>query len=152
MTSDEAPHESVDGESAPSAEQEPSAPRPRRRRHWILWLVLAFIVAPLALLALWTTITLSYTYSRGNRAGYVQKFSQKGWLCKTWEGELAMVNVPGALQERWDFSVRNDSIAQVLLRDMGSQVSLSYEQHKGVPLSCFGETEYFVTGVRVVSH
>jgi len=110
----------------------------------------AVIIAPLALVALWTFAALNYTYSRGDRAGYVQKFSRKGWLCKTWEGELAMVNVPGAMQERWEFSVRDDSVAHVISQSLGQRVSLDYDQHRGVPTSCFGETEYFVTGVRVL--
>jgi hypothetical protein len=110
----------------------------------------AVIITPIVLLALWVSITLRYTYSRGDRAGYVQKFSQKGWICKTWEGELAMVNVPGAMQERWEFTVRNDSIARLISQSMGQRVSLDYSQHLGVPTSCFGDTEYFVTGVRVL--
>ena len=75
---------------------------------------------PAALLAAWSWIALTYTYSGGNRAGYVQKFSDKGWICKTWEGELSMVNVPGAAQEKWLFSVRNDSVARVIRETMGN--------------------------------
>jgi hypothetical protein len=108
------------------------------------------IISPIVLLAIWTLIALNYSYSQGDRAGYVQKFSRKGWLCKTWEGQLAMVNIPGALQEKWDFSVRDDSIAHVITRSMGQRVSLTYDQHEGVPTSCFGETQYFVTGVRIL--
>jgi hypothetical protein len=126
-----------------------SATGHRRRRRWP-WVLAAVIVTPIALLALWTFIALGYTYSSGERAGYVQKFSSKGWICKTWEGELAMVNVPGAMQERWEFSVRNDSIAHVISSSMGQRVSLTYRQHMGVPTSCFGDTQYFVTGVRVL--
>jgi hypothetical protein len=84
----------------------------------------------------------------GYRAGYVQKFSRKGWICKTWEGELAMVNVPGAMQERWVFTVRNDSVAALIRNSLGKQVSLAYEEHRGVPTSCFGETQYFVVGIQ----
>jgi len=36
-------------------------------------------------------ITLQVVYSDGERVGYIQKISRKGWVCKTWEGELAMV-------------------------------------------------------------
>jgi hypothetical protein len=95
-------------------------------------------------------LALNYSYSHGERAGYVQKFSRKGWICKTWEGQLAMVNIPGAMQEKWDFSVRSDSIAALISRSMGQRVSLTYDQHQGVPTSCFGETQYFVDGVRVL--
>jgi hypothetical protein len=112
--------------------------------------VAAVILSPIAVIALWTVIALHYTYSDGQRAGYVQKFSRKGWMCKTWEGQLAMVNVPGALQERWDFTVRDDSIARLISNSMGQRVALEYDQHEGVPTSCFGETQYYVTGVRVL--
>jgi hypothetical protein len=119
----------------------------RRRRKWP-WILLGVVLAPVLLVAAWTAITLSYTYSEaGHRAGYLQKLSHKGWLCKTWEGELAMVNVPGAAQERFPFTVRSDSLAKVMSKMMGSRVSITYEQHKGVPTSCFGETEYYVIAV-----
>jgi hypothetical protein len=95
-------------------------------------------------------IALSYTYSRGDRAGYIQKLSKKGWICKTWEGELAMVNVPGAMQERFAFTVRSDSLAAAMNGMMGSQVSITYEEHRGVPGTCFGETNYYVSAVRPV--
>ncbi len=123
---------------------------PTRRRRWP-WIVAGALVGlPALVLAAWTMIALSYTYSSGDRAGYIQKLSKKGWLCKTWEGELAMVNIPGAMQERFPFTVRSDSLAAVMTRDMGSQVSLTYEEHRGVPGSCFGETNYYVTAVRPV--
>lgn len=119
----------------------------RRRRKWP-WIVLGVALTPILVLAAWTAIALSYTYSEaGHRAGYLQKLSHKGWICKTWEGELAMVNVPGAVQERFPFTVRSDSLAKVMSKMMGSRVSLTYEQHKGVPTSCFGETEYYVIAV-----
>ena len=121
----------------------------RRHRRWP-WIIAAVIVSPIAVITLWTAIALNYSYSRGSRAGYVQKFSRKGWICKTYEGELAMVNVPGALQERWEFSVRDDSIAHIITTSMGQRVSLTYDQHVGVPTSCFGETQYFVTAVQVL--
>ena len=133
----------------PAPAEEVPTRRLRRHRRWP-WVVAAVIVAPIAVVALWTLIALNYSYSRGNRAGYVQKFSRKGWICKTYEGELAMVNVPGALQERWEFSVRDDSVAHIITRSLGQRVSLTYDQHVGVPTSCFGETPYFVTGIQVL--
>jgi hypothetical protein len=128
----------------------PVEPRPPRKRHWGLMLFGIFVILPVLIVALWTAIALNWSYSRGERAGYIQKFSDKGWLCKTWEGELAMVNVPGAMQERFVFSVRSDSIAREITRLMGSRVALTYEQHRGVPLRCLAETEYYVTGVKGV--
>ncbi|MFL5619698.1 MAG: hypothetical protein ACJ79A_15050 [Gemmatimonadaceae bacterium] len=122
----------------------------RRQRRWPWIIVGALIGLPALVLAAWTAIALSYTYSRGDRAGYIQKLSKKGWICKTWEGELAMVNIPGAMQERFPFTVRSDSLAAEMNKMMGSQVSLTYEEHRGVPGSCFGETNYYVTAVRPV--
>jgi hypothetical protein len=120
------------------------------RRHWGKVTIAAIVVIPLAVFALWAAIALGYTYSSGERVGYVQKLSSKGWLCKTWEGELALSNVPGQIPEKFYFSVRSDSIAGVINATEGNRVSLTYAQHVGVPTSCFGETEYFVTGVRVL--
>jgi hypothetical protein len=108
------------------------------------------VVVPVLVLAVWTWSALTWSYSEGERAGYVQKFSKRGWVCKTWEGELAMVNVPGALQEKFLFTVRDDIVAQHILASMGKRVAITYEQHKGVPTTCFGETEYFVTAVKVL--
>lgn len=132
-----------------AADVEKTPPRKRRKWPWVLGL--GIFVVPVAILALWGWITLSYTYSEGERAGYVQKFSKKGWICKTWEGELAMANMPGAMPEIFKFSVRDDSAANVLTRTIGQRVSISYSQHKGVPTSCFGETQYFVTSVKPVA-
>ncbi len=126
------------------------AEAPRRRRRWGRMALLIVIVGPPLVFALWAWATLSYSYSAGNRAGYVQKFSKKGWLCKTWEGELAQVNLPGAMPEIFFFSVRDDRVAADIQRQMGNRVSLTYEEHRGVPSSCFGETDHFVTGVQAL--
>lgn len=105
----------------------------------------------LALLGVgWTWLSLTWSYSEGERAGYVQKFSKKGWLCKTWEGELAMVTMPGAIPEKFEFSVRDEAVAEAINRLAGKRVVLHYRQHKFVPTSCFAETEYFVIGVREI--
>ncbi|MFN3593573.1 MAG: hypothetical protein ACK4TK_02670 [Thiobacillaceae bacterium] len=108
------------------------------------------VVAIVLLFAAWTWLALTWSYSEGERAGYVQKFSKKGWLCKTWEGEIAMVTMPGAIPEKFAFSVREETVAEAINRLAGRRVVLHYQQHKFVPTSCFGETEYFVVGVRAV--
>ncbi len=113
------------------------------------WVALA-VVSAAATAALYTWVTLRFTYSFGERVGYVQKFSRKGWLCKTWEGELAMVTMPGAIPEKFYFTVRSDAMAGRINSALGKRVALVYEQHVGVPTTCFGETEYFVTQVNVV--
>jgi hypothetical protein len=131
----------------PTDDQEvPAAPAPPpKKRPRIAVFVLLLILIPAVVIALWIWVALGYTYASGERAGYVQKISKKGWLCKTWEGELAMANLPGTMPQIFTFTVRNDSIAGILEQNIGKQVSLTYEQHKGIPTSCFGETEYFIT-------
>ncbi len=96
---------------------------------------------------LWFWGALKYIYSSGERAGYVQKFSKRGWMFKTWEGELAMVNLPGAMPEKFDFSVVDETVAERLSGTMGQRVVLKYEQHRYIPLPIFAETEYFVTDI-----
>ena len=129
----------------------PTAPPPARStgRRLLLGLILLVLVAA-GLFALYTWASLTISYSEGDRAGYVQKFSRKGWLCKTWEGELAMVNLPGAMPEMFIFSVRDEAVAEQINQTLGQRVALEYEQHMGVPTDCFGETDYFVTGVRSI--
>ena len=97
-----------------------------------------------------TWITLHWSYSEGERAGYVQKLSKKGFVCKTWEGEMAMVTMPGTVAEKFLFTVPSDAIAARLNASVGKRMALHYQQHKWIPTSCFGETEYFVTEVRVM--
>lgn len=134
---------------AESIQPTAATPKPRRRRKPGLILLLLLFIAVL-LFALYVWLALSFDYSAGERAGYVQKFSRKGWICKTWEGELAMVNLPGAMPEIFSFSVRDDAVAARLNESLGRRVRLHYEQHKFVPTSCFGETEYFVTAIEPV--
>ncbi len=114
------------------------------------WIIAGVIVVPILIFGLYTWSALTWSYSEGERAGYVQKFSRKGWICKTWEGELAMVNIPGSLSEKFLFTVRDDKVADYINASLGKRVALKYEQHRGVPTTCFGETDYFVNAVRVV--
>lgn len=132
------------------AETVPSpAVKPRRRGKPLLILFL-FLLLVIGGFALYVWSALHFSYSDGERAGFIQKFSRRGWLCKTWEGELAMVNLPGAMPELFTFSVRDDAVADRINQSIGKRVRLHYEQHKGVPTNCFGETEYFVTAVEPV--
>ncbi|MCA1857827.1 hypothetical protein LE190_18120 [Massilia oculi] len=108
-------------------------------------LLLSLLAVLVALFALYTWFTLSWSYSEGERAGYLQKFSKKGWLCKTWEGEILLSSMPGAIPERFAFTVRDEAVVKQLQSAMGQRVQIAYEQHVGVPTSCFGETEYFAT-------
>jgi len=120
-----------------------------RAKNWSLWFV-GFLVVFLALFIGYTWLALSWSYSSGERAGYVQKFSQKGWLCKTWEGEMAIVAIPGSLPEIFKFTVRDDKVAAEINSVMGKRVAISYEQHVGIPSTCFGETGYYVSRAQSV--
>lgn len=123
--------------------------KPRRRR-WLLKLFGIVVVVPVALIAGWTAIALHWSYSEGNRAGYIQKFSHKGWVCKTWEGELQTSNIPGSAPQLFLFSVRDDDVAKQITQLMGSRVTVTYQEHRGIPGTCFAETNYVVTGAKVV--
>lgn len=120
------------------------------RRHWGKLTIAALIGVPTFVQLARSYIALAYTYSTGDRVGYVQKLSKKGWVCKTWEGELQISNVPGSAPVLFHFTVRSDSVARAIQAAEGKQVALTFEQHPGIPLSCFGDTEYFVKEVRVI--
>jgi hypothetical protein len=111
--------------------------------------LLAVLVLAIAGAGAFTWITLHWSYAQGERAGYVQKLSRKGWVCKTWEGEMAMVTMPGTITEKFYFTVPDDAVASRINAGVGKRMALHYEQHRWIPSSCFGDTEYFVTDVRV---
>lgn len=117
--------------------------------------VLRIVVTTLIILALlaagWVWLTLNWSYAEGERAGYVQKLSKRGWLCKTWEGEIVMVTMPGAIPEKFEFTVQDESVVNQINAHAGKRVVLHYKQHKFIPTSCFGDTEYFVDNVRKVT-
>jgi hypothetical protein len=115
----------------------------------VVIVLLSVLGAIVALFALYTWFSLSWSYSEGERAGFLQKFSKKGWVCKTWEGEILLSSMPGAIPERFEFSVRDKKVADDLMAAIGKRVVLTYAQHKGVPSSCFGETEHFIEKVVV---
>ena len=110
----------------------------------------ALIVVVVVLCAGYVMFTLNWSYSKGERIGFVQKFSEKGWLCKTWEGELQMLPVPGAMPEKFLFSVRDKAVIGKINSSMGKKASITYEQHKGIPTTCFGESEYFAVDARAL--
>jgi len=114
----------------------------------LIAVVVVFLFAILTTVYFWAV--LNWNYSTGERAGWVQKLSQKGWICKTWEGELSMVAMPGSTPEKFYFTVRDDAVAESINRLMGRRVSMHYEEKVGLPTSCFGETRYFVTKVTPV--
>jgi len=105
----------------------------------------------LVLFSLYTWAAWSFAYSEGERAGYIQKFSKKGWICKTWEGELAMANLPGAMPQVFAFTVVNEEVAAQINNQMGERVTIHYREHRGLPTTCFGDTPHFVDGIRRVN-
>ncbi len=109
--------------------------------------LLAVLLIVVVLAGVYGMIVWKWSYSEGERAGVVQKFSRKGWLCKTWEGELNMVVLPGALPEKFFFTVWDDGIAAAINRNVGRRVTLHYEEKVGLPTSCFGETRYYIRKV-----
>jgi len=111
--------------------------------------ILGIIVAVVLGFIGFTWLTLNWTYSDGERAGFLQKFSHRGWICKTWEGEMAMVTLPGTVAEKFLFTVRDNDLAKQLNATIGKRVTVHYEQRKWIPTSCFGDTEYFVTSVQL---
>jgi hypothetical protein len=117
-----------------------------RALKWIFFLLLL----PALLIALYIWFVLSWSFSEGERAGWVQKLSKKGWICKTWEGELSLISMPGAGQEKFFFTVHDDAVAAKINNVMGKRVTLHYEEKVGLPTSCFGETRHFVTKVTAV--
>jgi hypothetical protein len=121
------------------------------RRHPLIITLVVLVALPLLVFTLWAGVTLNYTYSSGERAGFLQKISKRGWLCKTWEGELQLSAIPGSQPEKFLFTTRSDSIAAILEKMSGQRVVLEYKQHIGVPGTCFGDTEYFVVGARPVA-
>ena len=116
----------------------------------VLKIVLLLVVVVLVLCTGYLVIVFNWSYSKGERIGYVQKFSEKGWLCKTWEGEVQMLPVPGAMPEKFLFSVRDKSVVNKINSALGKKVSIFYEQHKGIPTNCFGESEYFAVDAKVL--
>ncbi|HSN03970.1 MAG TPA: hypothetical protein VLS44_03245 [Nitrospira sp.] len=112
--------------------------RPKILLTWLLFLGAAYLL-----------IAFNWSYSDGNRAGYIQKFSQKGWICKTYEGELAMTTVPGVAPVLWSFSVWDKPVADELAKVMGKPVILHYKEYRYLPTACFGETDYYVDRVEV---
>jgi len=119
------------------------------KSHITLWIA-GVVLVPVVVFILYTWIMLSWSFSRGERTGYIQKLSKSGWICKTWEGEMAMVTMPGAIPEKFLFSVRDDNVAKRINAFAGKRVSLVYDQHKGIPTSCFGETEYFIVDIKAI--
>jgi hypothetical protein len=130
-----------------------AAPAPQQtffRRHRVKIVLVGLLASAVGGVSLWVLVTLKFSYSSGDRIGYVQKLSRRGWVCRTWEGELAMTPVPGAVPTIFAFTVPDVAVAKRLQDMEGKKVALHYEEKKGIPSSCFGDTRYFITDARVL--
>jgi hypothetical protein len=138
----------------------PNSSNVRRSRGGFGRLFLGLLLFLLIGLALWTWLTLSWSYAEGERAGVLQKFVRRGVLCKTREGEIALYYGGGQYMgpgtstspQLWDFSVRGDAVAADLTKAVGHRVQLHYTEHPGIPTACFGETKFFVDRVTITDN
>jgi hypothetical protein len=135
--------------TTPEAQSSAPAPKAKRRRWPVV--IATFLIVPLLLFAIYTFFVATWSYSEGDRAGTLQKFSRKGWICKTYEGELALYIVGGVAPQIWHFTVRDESIVRQMSDAVGRKVQVHYSEHRGVPTSCFGGTPYWVDQVKVVT-
>ena len=122
----------------------------RRPRRWLTRLLIWIPLLAIVFGGAWTWFALSWSYSEGERAGILQKFSRKGWICKTYEGELALYIVGGVAPQIWHFSTRDPKLAAELTKNVGRDMRLQYSEHRGVPTNCFAETPYFASGFTVI--
>jgi hypothetical protein len=128
----------------------PAPPQTFFRRHRWKIILFGFLAVVVGGASLWTLITLTFSYSDGDRIGYVQKLSHRGWICRTWEGELAMTPVPGVQPQIFTFTVRDEAVAKRVKDAEGKRVALHYKEKRGVPSSCFGDTSYFISDIRLL--
>ena len=130
--------------------------RSSRGRFGRWFMILLFVLAIGA--GLWTWLTLAWAYAEGERAGVLQKFVRRGWICKTQEGEIALYYGGGQYMgagispQLWDFSVRDRAVAENLSKAVGHRVQLHYTEHPGIPTPCFAETRFFVDRVTVTDN
>lgn len=140
---------------APSASPVPSSapPTAKKKSPWrgkILLFFFLLMFVPGILVGLYLAVVLNFSYSDGDRTGYLQKFSRKGWVCRTYEGELAMTTVPGVAPIVWNFSVWDEAVAREINSLLGKRVVIHYREYRGIPTNCFGETDYYVDGIKSV--
>lgn len=124
--------------------------KPASLGRYVARLALVVTVLLVVVAAGWTWLTLSWAYSEGERAGVLQKFSKKGWICKTYEGEVAQYVVGGVAPQIWYFSVRDAAVAEQLFKVVGQNVQLRYTEHRGIPTNCFGDTPYFAESFTII--
>ena len=121
-----------------------------KMKKFFIWFTLIVLV----ILAIFIYWKYYFTYSEGNRAGLLQKFSYRGQMFKTWEGELILSSVKSSqnvalASEKFLFSVTDKNAAEKLSHLEGTFISVHYIQKNG-RLFWRGDTEYFVDSIMPV--
>jgi hypothetical protein len=129
----------------------PPPPPPSRRFPRLRGILLLALLTVVLAMGVYTWLSLHWDYSSGYRSGLLQKVSRKGWVCKTYEGELWQSVVANVAPDIWYFSVREPGVVQALDTLVGKQVRLHYTEHRGIPTTCFGDTRYFVDSVATLN-
>ena len=114
-------------------------------------IVMVIFLIALALLALFIWWNYYFTYSEGNRYGLLQKFSHRGNMFKTYEGELILSSVRGnqnvtIASEKFFFSVTDENIAKKLDELQGQNITVHYLEKKSVAF-WRGDSRYIVDSV-----
>lgn len=139
--------------TAPSPAQPPAAVPVKPQKTFadrFARFVLIVVILGVVGFALYTWAALNYTYSEGERVGYARKLSSKGWVCKTWEGEISMTNAVGAQESVFAFTVRDPAVVEKFRSLEGKHVTIMYKERVGIPSSCFGDTPYHAYDVRAI--
>ena len=94
-----------------------------------------------------------FVYSEGNRSGILQKFSYKGTIFKTYEGELILSSIRSTgnitlASEKFFFSVKNKDVAKKMENMQGHFVTLHYKMKNGT-LPWQGDSPYIVDSVKL---
>ncbi|HCE59162.1 MAG TPA: hypothetical protein DER09_15345 [Prolixibacteraceae bacterium] len=114
--------------------------------YWILFVLVIVIAA-------FIYFKYAFDYSKGYRAGLLQKFSEKGVVFKTYEGEMILSSVQSnanvaIASEKFLFSVADESVAKQMEQIQGKNVVVHYREKKGT-LPWRGDSPYIVDSVKV---
>lgn len=139
-----------DSQEKPGKPAKPQVKPPHKktvRRFFKKWFAILLVLA-IVIFGIWSWVATRFPYATEEVTGYVQSFKKQGWLCKTWEGQMVVSGIPGSIPSIQTFTVKNDSIAEALQGAMQNRLTITLDQHRGVPASCFGETQSYLTGFR----